>query len=298
MNTRYPDWQQHKVYWPHAEFSQFVEDGGYSWHVQGIAGPADTAPICLLIHGTGASTHSWRDVMPLLAQHYRVIAVDLPGHGFTRPNMSRRVSLPGMAASLQALLDHLSITPDIITAHSAGSAIALEMMITAQRDIPLIGFTPALKPFPGIAAELFPQLAKMLFTNPFMSIIFSRMARGVGQTEKFLAKATGSTIDRAGLDQYAILFGHSGHCDGALRMMANWRLDHLQKKLPQLSAPIMLVHAANDTAIPPQSVIDAAEPIKNCTLKSLENLGHLAHEEAPQLAVDIITEFADKHIKA
>ena len=295
MTGRYPDWDTHKADWPNARFSQFAENNGYRWHVQDMAGPSHKAPICLLIHGTGASTHSWRDLMPLLAKHCRIIAMDLPGHGFTRPNMAQRVSLPGMAASLSDLLEHLQIAPDLMVSHSAGTAIALEMMAQNQQSVPLIGFTPALKPFPGIAAELFPQLAKMLFTNPFMSIIFSRMARGVGQTEKFLAKATGSAIDRAGLSQYEMLFSHSGHCDGALRMMANWRLDHLQKKLPDIHAPVMLVHAQNDKAIPPDSVIEAAKPLPNCTLQSLDNLGHLAHEEAPETALNIITQFAKQH---
>lgn len=293
MSERYPEWEQHKAGWPNASISQFVAVDGYHWHVQDMAGPNKNAPVCLLIHGTGASVHSWRDMMPHLAKHYRVIAIDLPGHGFTRPNMTRKVSLPGMAVSVDALLDHLGIRPDLIAAHSAGAAIALEMMSAGDYAVPLIGFTPALKPFPGIAAELFPQLAKMLFTNPFMSIIFSRMARGVGQTEKFLARATGSKIDAAGLGQYEILFSHSGHCDGALRMMANWRLDHLQKKMPQVTAPVLLLHAENDAAIPPDSVIEAAKSLPNCTLQSLEGLGHLAHEEAPEKAVQIITEFAN-----
>lgn len=296
MSSRYPNWDEHKAHWPNAEFSRFEDHGGYRWHIQDMPGPAGNAPICLMIHGTGASSHSWRDVMPLLAAHFRVIAIDLPGHGFTRPNMSQRVSLPGMAKSVIDLLQHLAITPDLIVSHSAGTAIALEMMLQGQQSAPLIGFTPALKPFPGIAAELFPQLAKMLFTNPFMSIIFSRMARGIGQTEKFLARATGSAIDRAGLSQYEMLFSHSGHCDGALRMMANWRLDHLQKKLPDIAAPVLLLHAENDKAIPPDSVVEAAKPLPLCFIESLNGLGHLAHEEDPQRAAQFITAFAKQHI--
>jgi magnesium chelatase accessory protein len=42
------------------------------------------APVALLVHGAGAATHSFRGLIPLLSGHYRVIAIDLPGHGFTR----------------------------------------------------------------------------------------------------------------------------------------------------------------------------------------------------------------------
>lgn len=296
MTNRYPDWNEYKAHWPNATASQFIENGGYLWHVQKMAGPAPDAPICLLIHGTGASTHSWRDIMPLLSRHYQVIALDLPGHGFTKPNMTQRVSLPGMAKSIIALLQHINVRPDFMASHSAGTAIALEILAQTDQKMPIIGFTPALKPFPGLAAELFPQLAKMLFTNPFMSIIFSRMARSNGQTRKFLARATGSEIDADGIKQYEILFSHSGHCDGALRMMANWRLDHLQKKMPMIDMPILLLHAENDTAIKPDSVIAAAKPLPLCTVQSLAGLGHLAHEEEPEKAAQIVTEFAHAHL--
>ncbi len=67
----------------------------------------------------------------------------------------------------------LEITPDLIVGHSAGVAIAAQLLLDRKWQIPLIGFTPALMPFPGLAAKIFPSLAKMLFTNPFVAIIFS-----------------------------------------------------------------------------------------------------------------------------
>ena len=79
------DWQRDGPSWPHHERSRFVIAAGQRWHVQQWPAPAPGAPTLLLLHGTGASTHSWRDLAPLLAQHAGVIAVDLPGHGFSAP---------------------------------------------------------------------------------------------------------------------------------------------------------------------------------------------------------------------
>jgi magnesium chelatase accessory protein len=78
-DLRAPDWQIEGRDWPNRDCSRFVESGGLRWHVQRCG----TGPVCLLIHGTGASTHSFRDLMPLLATHFDVIAIDLPGHGFS-----------------------------------------------------------------------------------------------------------------------------------------------------------------------------------------------------------------------
>ncbi|MFZ4410973.1 MAG: alpha/beta fold hydrolase, partial [Paracraurococcus sp.] len=79
--------------WPNRPTSRLVAAGGLRWHVQ-VAG---TGPVLLLVHGTGAATHSWRDLLPLLARHFTVVAPDLPGHGFTERPRAEGLSLPGMA---------------------------------------------------------------------------------------------------------------------------------------------------------------------------------------------------------
>jgi magnesium chelatase accessory protein len=285
--SRYPDWATDGKDWPNRETSSFVRAGGYEWHVQQMG----SGPLCLLIHGTGAATHSWRDVMPLLGKHYTVVAMDLPGHGFTK-GMGQRPTLEGMANSIAALLDETKLTPDVIVGHSAGVAIAAQLLLDRKWQMPLIGFTPALMPFPGLAAKIFPSLAKMLFTNPFVAIIFSRMAQAPGQTAKFLARSTGSKIDAAGAKYYTRLFSKSGHCDGAIRMMANWRLEGLGARLGNLASPVLLVSAAKDAAIPKAAVLQAVELIPGCETQEMAALGHLAHEEDAAQAAKIITEFA------
>ncbi len=50
--------------WPHRDRSRFVEAGGLRWHIQRMG----DGPALLLVHGTAAATHSWRDLAPLLAR--------------------------------------------------------------------------------------------------------------------------------------------------------------------------------------------------------------------------------------
>ena len=291
---RYPDWAADGADWPNRDASAFVDAGDYRWHVQRMG----QGRVCLLLHGTGAATHSWRDLLPLLAKHFDVIAIDLPGHGFTKAIRTGRVSLDGMAGSIGALLDTLDVAPDLVVGHSAGVAIAAQLMLDRKWQIPLIGFTPALMPFPGLAARLFPTLAKMLFTNPFVSVIFSRLAARPGETKKFLSRSTGSRIDAAGERFYRRLFSKSGHCDGAIRMMANWRLEPLRDRLPNLKTPVLLVIGGDDSAIPKSAVLGAAALIPGCATQELTGLGHLAHEEDAARAADIVAAFAKAHTQA
>ncbi len=275
--------------WPNRDLSRSVRVGGIEWHVQ----TAGEGPVVLLLHGTGAATHSWRDILTPMAQHFRVIAPDLPGHGFTRGRPRHGLTMPGIARAIATLLGELDAQPALIVGHSAGAAIAIRMSIDdLVRPAGIVGIAPALLPFPGIAQHLFPTMAKLLFVNPFAPHIFASIARGSGAVERFLARSTGSTIDAAGVAAYAQLFATSAHCAGAIGMMADWDLVPLKRDLPKLAAPMLVIHGEKDAAIPVSGALDSVALIPDCRLEVLPELGHLAHEEAPQLVVDQILRFA------
>lgn len=278
-------WDRDGRDWPHRAASRFVQDGGLRWHVQVMG----EGPALLLLHGTGATTHSWRDIMPALAGRHTVIAPDLPGHGFTRGRVSGGPTLPRMARALRGLLEELAFEPVAIIGHSAGAAIALEL--ARSHDTAVIGFSPALTPFPGLAARLFPAMAKMLFVNPFVPSIFARMARRPGEVERFIHRATNSCIDATGLRCYTTLIGNSDHCAGALAMMAHWDLETLSRQLPSVGSPVLLAHGTNDNAVPFSSAQQACARLPDAKLVPLEGLGHLAHEEQPERAADLILQF-------
>ncbi|GHC90507.1 alpha/beta fold hydrolase BchO [Novosphingobium pokkalii] len=284
-----PRWEVEGRHWPHRAASRFVETPGLAWHVQVMG----RGPVVLLLHGTGAATHSWRDVMPLLARDFTVVAPDLPGHGFTRGRPAGGLTLPAMARALADLLRALGMVPALVVGHSAGAAIALQLVQDGGADhggagVPVIGFNPALMPFPGLAAQLFPSLARLLFVNPLVPRMLARIARLPGEPERFLKRATGSTIDAPGLACYRALLGCPAHCAGAMEMMASWDLDALRRRLPTMAMPVHLVHARADAAVPLHTVEAAARLLPHAHLTVLPHLGHLAHEERPDLAAAVI----------
>jgi len=275
--------------WPNRDTSRSVRVGGIDWHVQEAGG----GPVLVLLHGTGAATHSWRDMLRPLAQHFRVIAPDLPGHGFTKGRPPNGLTMPGIAKALADLMGELAAVPALIVGHSAGAAVAIRMAIDGlAQPAAIVGIAPALLPFPGIAQHLFPTMAKLLFVNPFAPHIFASVARGPGAVERFLTRSTGSTIDSAGIAAYARLFGTSTHCAGAIGMMADWDLVPLKRDLPKLTVPVLVLHGEKDVAIPVSGALDSVALIPKCQLEVLPDLGHLAHEEAPHLLVDRIMAFA------
>ena len=286
MSAR-PDWAIDGRDWPNRAASRFVKHGGLNWHVQ----MDGSGPVVLLLHGTAAATHSWRGLFPLLAQHFTVVAPDLPGHGFTDAPVASAMTLPGMARAVGGLLAELDVAPDLVVGHSAGAAIAIRMTLDGiVRPRALVGINAALMPFPGIAAQIFPPLARLLALNPFMPHLVAWTANDRTRVRR-LIEGTGSRIDAAGLDCYARLFATRRHADAALRMMANWDLQRFARDLPALTCPLLLIVGTHDRAVPPGDADRIAKIARDTTIVRLPG-GHLLHEERPDPVVDAILQLS------
>lgn len=276
-----PNWEREARHWPNRAQSRFIAADGLRWHVQ-IAG---AGPVLLLVHGTAAANHSWGGLLPLLAKHFEVIAPDLPGHGFTSAPDPQRLSLPGMASALAALLDTLERSPVLVVGHSAGAAILVRMrldgLITPQLLVSLNG---ALLPLRGLPGKVFSPVAKLLARSSLVPRIVGRDARRQGAVER-LVESTGSRLDARGVELYRLLVSSPGHVAAALNMMANWDLDALAHDLPRLPGELLLVVGTNDLTVPPREAERLCRIRPSARLERLEGLGHLAHEEdAAQVA--------------
>ncbi len=282
---QWPAWAREGRDWPNREASRFVEAAGIRWHVQVMG----QGPVLLLLHGTAAATHSWRDMLPLLAGHFTVVAPDLPGHGFTQGVPQARLSLPGMAASVGALLRALGLEPAFAAGHSAGVAILLRMALDGRiAPDSIISLNGALQPLGDRHAAFFTRTARLLAGLPFVPSLFAWRAADRAVAERLLTD-TGSRIDARGVDLYARLFRHSGHLAAALGMMAHWDLVPLLRDLPRLSARLVLVVGAQDRAVPPAQAARVHAILPGARIVTLPGLGHLAHEEAPAPCSALIT---------
>ena len=281
-------WSRDGGDWPNREASRFVEAAGLQWHVQQMG----RGPRLLLLHGTGAATHSWRELAPILAQHFTVIAPDLPGHGFTQAPPAHRLSLPGMAADISQLLQMLGVRPEIAVGHSAGAAVLARMCLDGKIAPRLfVSLNGAFMPFGGVAHHLLSPLTKLFAVNPLTSQLFAWQASKTGTVERLLEN-TGSTIDTQGIALYRKLVRNPAHVAAALRMMANWRLEPLLHDLPRLATNLLLLSASNDRSISPVVAPQVREILPQAMIERLPGLGHLAHEEQPQLIAHLIMKYA------
>jgi magnesium chelatase accessory protein len=272
-----PAWRYAGADWPNRQASRFAAAGGLRWHVQ-IMG---TGPCALLLHGTGSATHSWRDLAPLLARHFTVVALDLPGHGFTGAPPSGGMSLPGMARLVAALCTELKIAPVLGVGHSAGAAVLVRRALDGAEGMRAIAaLNGALLAMRGGGARFFGPAAKLLASLPLLPSILARRGRDRDAVERLL-RQTGSRIDDTGLEFYQRLMAMPGHIGATLDMMASWDLPGLERELPRLETALAMIVGGNDLTIPPDDARRVQKLIPQATIDIQPGLGHLAHEEDP-----------------
>jgi magnesium chelatase accessory protein len=300
--TQRLQWERDGKHWPHRAHSRFVQAAGLRWHIQQFESTLAHAPLALLIHGTGASTHSWRGLAPLLAPHVTVLSLDLPGHAFTdmppEGTGARLMSLPGMAQAIGAVLTALDVSPALLIGHSAGAALAVRMALDGwARPQHIVSINGALQPLGGLAGQVFSPVAKLMSALPFVPSLFAWQATHPSVLQK-LIDSTGSHLDAEGMALYGQLVSNPGHAAGALGMMANWDLPQLAADLPRLSTPLSLIVGSQDHTVPPRqaerlrTLWPASAAAAAPELISLPGLGHLAHEEQPELvASHVLTQF-------
>src|SRR5947199_7262831 len=107
----------------HPEYSWFTNVGGIRIHYQDAGD--ENAPALLLIHGFISSTLIWSEVfLPLADAGFRVIAIDLPGYGYSDKPADARYTIDAQAHAAVSLMDQLGLDTATIVGASYGGAIA------------------------------------------------------------------------------------------------------------------------------------------------------------------------------
>jgi magnesium chelatase accessory protein len=264
---------------------RFLCAGGVHWHVQCHG----RGPVMLLVHGTGASTHSWRALVPRLAERFTVVVPDLPGHGDSAaPACTSAYSLDGMADALARLLEVLVLAPVVAVGHSAGAAVLARMQIdgaiAARR---LVFVNAALLPWHGVRRRVFAPAARLLAASDGVARFFARRARDVSVIQRLLA-SIGSPLDPDGVEHYARLAQRPAHVAAALRMMAGWRIETLADELVARQSELVLIEGDRDRAIAARVRARLRRRLPAAQWVTLPGAGHLAHEEQPAQVVELV----------
>lgn len=277
--------------WPLKAASRFVELDEVRWHVQ-ITG---SGPVVLLLHGTGASTHSMADLAKILSHQYTCVLIDLPGHAFTTAMDEREHLLPAMARAVAKLSSALDLAPDYIIGHSAGAAVSIRMCLdTAVSPKALLSINGALLPFGAFIEPVMLKAARVLSKSDSLTQFLARRGTGTADVRRAL-RDTGANISEPMIERYSFLVSQKSHIEGALRMMGGWELGQLASDLPSLKTPIHLIGCDKDHIVPAARAHRVKRMIPGATATTLDNAGHLVHEAAPDQVLREFLGLATRH---
>ncbi|MBK1652254.1 alpha/beta fold hydrolase BchO [Halorhodospira halochloris] len=290
---RFPRWDVEGRDWPGRESSRFVEINGINWHYQ-VYGDG---PVLLLVHGTAAASHSWHPLIAELAEHFTVINLDLPGHGFTSRPDAERFVMTEMAADLGDLLDHIGYQPELVVGHSAGAALLARMVVDGHiSPQALISINGSFIRRQGPIGRFFAPVGRWIFESDRAANFFAGRVEDQ-QTVADALERMGTNLDERQVELYTRLVRTPGHIGSALRMMARWQLYELEPHLSKLDLPVVLVAGEEDGLVDPDEAVDVANRMPRASVIRLDGLGHFAHEEDPARTLEIIFNIADAKLQ-
>jgi pimeloyl-ACP methyl ester carboxylesterase len=142
--------------------------GRVHWREDGQA----TGPAMVLLHGLSGSMNWFDRVVPLLADTFRIVRVDLVGHGATN---GPALDAPVQARAVAAVLDHVTVSDATVVGHSFGADVAVEL---AERS-PAIGRLVVVAQAPDYSDFKRPRTWSLL-THPVVGPIAHRAAWALG----------------------------------------------------------------------------------------------------------------------
>lgn len=257
-----------------------------------VTGREDAPPL-VLIHGFGGSLYSWREVAPALADAgHRVIALDLPGFGYSgRPPDSAAYTPEGQAATVAQVLESFGVgadRPAHLVGHSFGGGVALELAEARPelvRSLVLVDSTlPTFSRAPNAGWPLYRPFAYLLARTVGLRRFFVRAA-----LEK--AYHDDALVTPALVDAYRsrlVLRGPASAYRGITSAIPRERLGvDLRKVEPRT----LVVWGEEDALIPVRAGRQAAERIPGAELAVLPECGHLPMEECPEGFLGAVTRF-------
>jgi len=262
--------------------SKFIEVKGLKIHYrdQGKGYPI------VLIHGTGASLHTWDEWTEELIKNYRVIRLDLPAYGLTGQDPEKRYSSLDYVNLLDAFLDQLGVKEFHLGGNSLGGLVSwLYASYHDQKVNKLLLLNPSGFPFDSTPMVI--KLAKIPILNLFIRYITPKSFVKKNLKEVYYNDdlITNKTIDR-----YYDLTLFEGNRDAFIDRSLIEREDYTDR-LSLIQSPALVIWGENDEWIPVEDSEKFKAHLNNIKVVIMSKTGHIPMEERPKESVAIALNF-------
>ncbi|WP_114227320.1 MULTISPECIES: alpha/beta fold hydrolase [Sphingomonas] len=275
----------------------------------GFAGPED-GPAIVLLHGFPESHRTWRGLVPLLEDRYRLIMPDQRGFaGSDAPQDPGDYSTDKILADLFALVDRLGLNDFTLVGHDWGGAVSWAAALKNDPRLKRLVIINAPHPvvFQKSLIEDADQRAASQYITAFRTPGFEAAVEAMGW-ETFFDKSFGGHVDLANIsaDERAEYF-EEWRQPGVFTGMLNWYRgaavmvpppgvtvplpDFLLRAFPKVKVPTLVVWGMKDKALLPLQLHGLDALVENLTIVRVEDAGHFVPWEQPAAVAQALDAF-------
>jgi pimeloyl-ACP methyl ester carboxylesterase len=268
------------------------------------AGPAD-APVVLLLHGFPTSSFQYQELIPRLADNYRVIAPDLPGFGFSEVPAARnyKYTFDALANTILAFTDALHVKRYALYIFDYGAPTGLRLAMAQPERVTAIvsqngnayeeGLGDAWAPIQRYWREPTPQNREVLRGALSLEAIRSQYTDGVPNPDKIAPE--GYTLDSA-------LIQRPGNMDIQLDLFLDYANNvklypAFQEYFRKSKPPLLAIWGKHDAFFIPAGAQAYRRDNPNATVQLLDT-GHFALETHVEEIADAMREFLSRNVEA
>ena len=263
------------------------------------AGPAD-APAVLLLHGFGASSYMFRDLIPALADNYRVVAPDLPGFGMTRTDPDFTFTFAHLADVIDAFTTAVGLDTYALYVFDYGAPVGWRLAVRHPERITAIvsqngnGYEEGLSPgwAPMRAAWADPSAANREALRKFNSFEMTKWQYTEGVQD----------VSRVAPDGYALAFGATERIgvDAQLDLLVDYgqnivQYGQLHAYFRQYQPPLMAIWGKNDPFFLPAGAHAFTGDLPQAEVRFVDT-GHFALETHGSEIASAMHGFLDRHV--
>jgi len=268
--------------------SQFVElKPGLNVHYRD-EGKQD-GKVLVLIHGSNASLHTWEPWVKRLGSDYRIISMDLPGHGLTGLNPAEAYDNESYVGVVEALLSRLGITKAVIGGNSMGGGVSWMYALAHPEKTEAVLLVDAVGQPQAKPEEL--PIGFRLIRIPVIKEAARLIApRSIFESSIKNTMSVQSKIDASMIDRYWELNRFPGNREATMKRFSSpgSMKSGTKEQLATIKVPVMIMWGEEDKLIPVSSARWFAEAVPSAKLVIYPNVGHIPMEEVPdQSASDV-----------
>ena len=271
--------------------SEFVEIDGMPVHYRDEGNTSDSIPL-VLIHGTGASLHTWEEWVKALKENHRIITFDLPAYGLTGPNPTGDYSQDYYVGFVDKLLTRLSVNKCILGGNSLGGGITWAYSLEhPERVQKMILVDAGGYPMTSKSVPIAFQLARIPILNSIFQYVTPRsvIEKSIRNVYVHDERITDKLINR-----YYDLALREGNRKAFIDRMKISIVSDKYLTIKTLILPTLIIWGQQDGLIPITVGEQFHHDLPNDTMIVFKDLGHTPMEEDPSNTVKAVKYFLEK----